>query len=129
MEIEKMREKLIFDYFHSWLVKDASVLEVVFVPDICYIESYGPAYRGLAQVKQWFHDWNLLDKVLQWDIKRYIHQGDVCVCEWFFKCACGGEVHKFDGVSIIEFNSDGKIVWLKEFKSEIPNVYPYEKSN
>jgi len=122
----KAREKVISDYFQAWIKKDVSVLENVFAPNAVYIESWGPAYRSRADIVQWFIDWSKQNNVLQWDIKLFLHEGKTCVCEWYFECECKGKVDEFNGVSIIDFDDDDKVVMLKEFQSKVPNVYPYE---
>jgi hypothetical protein len=48
------------------------------------------------------------------------------VAEWFFKCDCKGQFSAFDGVSIIEFDSENRIKNVKEFQSKAEHVYPYE---
>ena len=120
------REIIVTNYFKSWLTKDASVLEKTFAIDAVYIESWGPAYKSLHHIQKWFTKWNKHNVVLQWSIKRFFHQGNVCVCEWYFQCDCRGKVSDFDGVSLIEFDKNNKISMLKEFQSKIPNRYPYE---
>ena len=120
------REKIVQEYFQSWIAKDATVLRETFAPDALYIESWGPAYRGLAAIEAWFADWTAANEVLAWDIQAFWHRDDTCVCEWFFRCKCG-EIAELDGVSIIRFDGDGKIAYLKEYKSDTPNYYPYEE--
>jgi len=120
------REKIITDYFNSWLTKDTAVLEKTFAIDVVYIESWGPAYRSLNHVIKWFNKWNKHNSVLQWPVKRFFHQENVCVCEWYFQCDCRGKVSDFDGVSIIEFDTNNIIIMLKEFQSKTPNRYPCE---
>ena len=58
--------------------------------------------------------------------KTLDHVGNVCICEWFFKCKCYGDISEFNGVSIITFNDENKIVLLKEYKSETQDIFPYE---
>jgi len=119
------RELLIASCFQSWLAKDGAKFRASFSPDVIYIESWGPAYLGLTEIAKWFDDWNAQNRVLQWDIRRFWHDENICICEWCFKCECGGTVDGFDGVSIIEFDGENKIVQLKEFQSKTPNHYPY----
>lgn len=52
------REKIIKEYFDSWINKNNSVLETVFAANVKYIECYGPAYDGLVQIQKWFKDWH-----------------------------------------------------------------------
>ncbi|MEK4146491.1 nuclear transport factor 2 family protein [Robertmurraya sp. FSL W8-0741] len=113
-------------YFQSWINKDSSKLTEIFSADITYIECYGPEYQGVEMIKRWFHDWNQKGTVLQWDIKQFIHQDNVTAVEWYFKCEYMGNVSDFDGVSLIEFDQDNRIVNVKEFQSELPHYCPYE---
>ena len=69
--------------------------------------------------------WNKSGRVLKWDIKNFIHQGMFTVAEWYFECDYNHEIGGFDGVSIIEFNDDMKIVNLKEFQSKAEHYFPY----
>ena len=119
------REVVIRNCFNSWLNQDLSMFLACFSDDIHYIESYGPAYQGKKQIESWFLDWNKSGQVLVWDIKQLLSIDNTIVCEWYFKCDVKGVIADFDGISIIEFNQDDKIVYLKEFKSDIPNRYPY----
>ncbi|MGF7017872.1 hypothetical protein M2145_001632 [Lachnospiraceae bacterium PF1-21] len=63
--------------------------------------------------------------VLEWSIKRFIHASNTVVVEWFFKDENSNSQHCFDGVSIIEFSSDGKVVSIKEFESQSEHITPY----
>ncbi|ABR33675.1 nuclear transport factor 2 family protein [Clostridium beijerinckii] len=120
-----IREQIIKKYFKSWLENNCSVLKDIFDSNVSYSECYGPEYDGIDTVETWFKEWNKRGKVLAWDIKQFIHQGNISVVEWYFKCRYDGEIEEFDGVSLIEFNGDNYIVSLKEFQSKIPHYYPY----
>lgn len=122
----KDREKIINGCFGSWITKDREQFKNSFSEDVVYIESWGPAYKNLHDVIKWFDDWHVNNSVLKWDIKRFVHDNDICICEWYFKCICSNEDGEFDGVSIVEFDSKNKIKWIKEFQSKIPNYYPYQ---
>jgi hypothetical protein len=119
-------ELIVKNCFNSWLTKDSSAFKNSFAENVVYVESHGPAYEGIKQVTEWFSDWNGNDNhVLTWDIKKFHHFENTCVCEWYFECKCGGSIDGFDGVSIITFDSENKIATLKEFQSKTPNHYPY----
>jgi hypothetical protein len=120
-----IREQIIKKYFKSWLENNCSVLKDIFDLNVTYSECYGPEYHGIDTVTTWFKEWNKRGKVLAWDIKQFIHQGNITVVEWYFKCRYDGEIEEFDGVSLIESNGDNYIVSLKEFQSKIPHYYPY----
>jgi len=59
-------------------------------------------YRGVEVIERWFEDWNKRGTVMVWDIKQFIHQENMTVVEWYFKCKYDGDVGEFDGVSLIE---------------------------
>ena len=120
------KEDVIKNYFQSWLDKNIEPLENIFSNDIIYSECYGPEYHGLPQILKWFSDWNIKGTVLKWEIKKFIHQGVFTVVEWYFECDYNNEISGFDGVSIIEFNKNMKIINLKEFQSKSEHDYPYE---
>ena len=120
------REDIVKSYFQSWLDKNIEPLESIFSDDIIYSECYGPEYHGLTQILKWFADWNINGAVLKWKIKKFIHQGMFTVVEWYFECDYNNEIGGFDGVSIIEFNKNMKIINLKEVQSKAEHNYPYE---
>lgn len=121
------REEIIRRYFESWLNNNSSVLKEIFYSRAIYSECYGPEYYGIDTIETWFKEWNKRGEVLVWDIKQFIHQANISVVEWYFKCKYDGLIEEFDGVSIIEFNDDNYIINLKEFQSKIPHYYPYKK--
>lgn len=120
------REEIIKKYFGAWINNNSLVLKDIFDRNIIYSECYGPEYHGINTIETWFEDWNKRGEVLIWDIKQFVHQGNISVVEWYFKCKYDGEVGEFDGVSLIEFNDDNYIVTLKEFQSKVPHYSPYE---
>ncbi|WP_200905878.1 nuclear transport factor 2 family protein [Paenibacillus sp. IHB B 3415] len=120
------RERVIENYFESWINKNNVILRNTFNPNIVYSECYGPEYHGIDTIESWFDDWNKRGTVLVWNIKQFIHQGNLTAVEWYFKCDYDAEVVEFDGVSLIEFNNDNLVVNLKEFQSKIPHYYPYK---
>lgn len=119
------REEIIKNYFQAWLNKDNGILGEIFADDVIYSECYGPEYHGISQILQWFEDWNINNTVLEWTIKRFLHQENITVAEWYFKCRCGDAEEGFDGVSLVEFDDRNKIVALKEFQSKAEHCYPY----
>ena len=120
----KKRELTIEKVFNSWITKDIVTFYESFADDVIYFESWGPAYRGIEHIKAWFKDWNKENTVLEWTIKEFYHTENTCICEWLFKCECGGNIDGFTGVSIISFNEMDKITVLKEFQSKTPNFFP-----
>lgn len=126
MEQDKFEhmERSIREYFSCWIENTPATLEKIFSDDIIYSECYGPEYRGIGQVKQWFEDWNKKGRVLEWTIKSFLHQGNRTAVEWYFRCDYDGEAG-FDGMSLMEFAEDGRIRSLKEFQSKAEHEFPY----
>ena len=119
------REQLISGYFQAWVKNRPEVLPETFSENIVYSECYGPEYRGLKQIRRWFSDWNKKGKVLEWRIKGFLHQKNHTAVEWYFCCEYENERSGFDGVSLLEFDGEGKICSLKEFQSKAEHVFPY----
>ncbi|MEE3426249.1 MAG: nuclear transport factor 2 family protein [Erysipelotrichaceae bacterium] len=119
-------KQILKEYFDSWISKDVEVVKRTFANDVVYTECYGPQYHGLDQVVRWFNDWNENDSVLEWTIKRTIEKENTIVVEWYFKCDCNNKVSGFDGVTIADFDENGKIVRLSEFRSDSDHIYPYD---
>ena len=118
-------KEVIQKYFKAWLNVDIDVLSDVFSTDIIYSECYGPEYHGISQILKWFDDWNQKGKVLEWTIKRSIEKDNTIVVEWFLKCEFEGNIDGFDGVTIADFDKEGKINRLCEFQSKPNHYYPY----
>ena len=87
----------------------------------------GAENNGSAKIKLWFDEWNTRGTVFQWDIKQFFHKEDQTIVEWYFKNQMkNGKMEAFDGVSLIEWTSDDKILFLKEFGYNINNYDPYQ---
>lgn len=119
------QEEKIRAYFKAWLDNDVHALQNILSDHILYSECYGPEYRGINQVTTWFVDWNRCGAVRKWDIKQFIHQNNITAVEWYFECIYNNSIAGFDGVSLIEFDDNGKIINIKEFESKAEHNYPY----
>lgn len=119
------RERIIKNYFDTWMKNEPMNLPVLFDSDITYVECYGPVYHGIDQIIQWFINWNMKGKVTEWSIKQFIHQNNISVVEWFFQCNYENCTDGFDGVSIITFNDENKMTSVKEFQSKAEHYFPY----
>lgn len=126
----KKRESMIQLWFTMWLEKKDLGIQRIFADDVVYIESWGPEYHGIERVKQWFDEWNRRGTVLQWDIKQFIHTDEQTVVEWYFRNTLkDGMVEAFDGVSLIRWNGDGKIIFLQEFGCNQNRYDPYQNGS
>ena len=112
-------------YFQAWLNADIEPLKTIFAGEIVYSECYGPEYRGISQILQWFDDWNKKGKVLRWDINRVIEADRTAIAEWYFECIYDGKTEGFNGVTVADFNDRGKIVRLSEYQSKAEHCFPY----
>ena len=121
----KNKEKIIRDYFKSWIKQDISVIKNNFAENIVYGECYSPIYRNKGEVLKWFEDWNQNGKVLLWNIKQIILAQSKAVVEWHFKCNDQSKINEFDVVSLITFNKQNQIIEVKEFKSDSKHYFPY----
>lgn len=119
------KERVISTYFNMWIMRDFSALDTIFAKDIYYSECYGPEYYGLDEIHQWIDVMLQKQIVVDWSIKRYLHENETVVVEWFFKEQQGSVIHDFDGISIIDFQNDGKISSIKEFESKSEHIKPY----
>ena len=121
------REKIIRLWFDMWLQKKDLGISEMFSDNAVYIESWGPEYHGYANIKLWFDEWNTRGTVLQWDVKQFFHKEDQTIVEWYFRNQMkNGKIEAFDGVSLIKWTSDDKILFLKEFGCNINNYDPYQ---
>lgn len=118
-------EEIIREYFQAWLDADIEPIKDIFSNDAVYSECYAPEYHGLTQILKWFTDWNTRGRVLEWSIKRVIEKDRTIVVEWYFKCDYDSVIDGFDGVTIADFDEDGKISKLSEFQSKAEHCYPY----
>ena len=121
------REKIIRLWFDMWLQKKDLGISEIFSDNAVYIESWGPEYHESAKIKLWFDEWNARGTVLQWEIKQFFHKEDQTIVEWYFQNQMkNGKIEAFDGVSLIKWTSDDKILFLKEFGCNINNYDPYQ---
>lgn len=121
------KEQIIRNYFRAWLSPNLEVVQNTFDENAIYSECYGPVYRNKKEIISWFENWNKQGKVIAWPIERLIINGDTSITEWHFKCNYQGKISEFDGVSIIEFNDQNKIISVKEYQSKSKHYYPYSK--
>lgn len=112
-------------YFECWLTQNSAPLPDLMHPNVLYTECYGPQYMGLEQVQRWFCDWHKHGRVLRWDIRATHELDRLLVCEWYFECCCDGKTDGFDGVSLITFAADGRILTVRQFSSKAEHYCPY----
>lgn len=119
------KEKIIKEYFQSWVNNDISIMEKIFSDNAIYTECYGPKYRSKNQMLKWFKEWQEKGKVVAWLIKNIYEVDKILVVEWNFECIWEEKKSNFDGVSIVEFDENNRIINLREFESKATHYYPY----
>ena len=125
MSNDALRRQIITDYFHSWTTGDVSEWRSWFSSDVHYEESVGTGYEGIDQMLRWQNDWKDHGTVFSWNISEMHSSGDTYTVIWNFHCVYDGNESEFNGVSVIDFNSENKIFLLREFAAEPIIVYPY----
>lgn len=123
----KEKEDIIKLWFEMWLKKQNLGIENIFSNEIKYIESYGVKYENLDDIILWFTRWNEHNSVLEWNIIDFWHKADETIVIWHFKCCNNNNIDEFEGNSIIHWNNDLKIDYLKEFACKLPQINPYRK--
>lgn len=124
------REKIIHLWFDMWLQQKDLGIDEIFTDDVIYIESWSTKYENRVTVKHWFKEWNTRGKVLVWDIKQFFHKENQTIVEWYFKNKMdGGCIEEFDGISLVEWTTDNKIRFLREFGCNLNNYNPYQNSD
>lgn len=119
------KEKIIKEYFQSWVNNDISIMEKIFSDNAIYTECYGPKYTSKNQMLKWFKEWQEKGKVVAWLIKNIYEVDKILVVEWNFECIWEEKKSNFDGVSIVEFDENNRIINLREFESKSTHYYPY----
>lgn len=123
------REELLREWFDMWLAGEDRGIARIFADDALYVESWGPYYRGAAEIAHWFREWNTRGRVVRWNAGRFFHSGCWSVVEWSFRCEMhDGAVQEFDGVSVVGWDADGRIASLKEYGCNTDNYDPYADS-
>lgn len=124
----RTREQIIQRWFRMWLEKRDTGLQDIFTEDAVYIESWGPEYHGSEKIKLWFDEWNTRGDVLRWDIRQFFHSGDQTVVEWYFENMMrNGRKEAFDGISLVRWTRDDRIIRLQEFGCNQDRYDPYRE--
>ena len=122
-------ERLIRQYFQSWLQQDLSLFLSTLSSKVQVLECYGPIYWGTEEIRQWFVDWHSKDgkgKVTRWEIFKILYDEtqNIAAVEWEFECLYAGNVGSFLGASLFHFD-ETKVVRIQEYKMEKEQYRPY----
>lgn len=134
MSIEKQQAQ-VKAYFNVWLSKNLKDLNDIFSKDVYYAECFGPEYRGLYQVELWIKTLFNQQSVISWDIHEMIASNDQkqMTVTWTFKAYENDKELLFDGLSLIKFDHEDRIIVLKEYEAlhdkEIPSYIREGRNN
>ena len=108
--------QLVLTYVEGWKEGDQAKILNCLDPECVVIESYGPTYRGLAQIGRWVKTWlsGEGNQVTRWDVTSFYATDEACFFEWEFECTYEGKLGGFEGASIARFKN-GKIVFMREY--------------
>lgn len=121
--------KLIQSYVHGWKENSISKVLEPLASDCEIIESHGPIYRGVDNVKKWVEVWLQSNgKVNQWDITSFYFVDDIATFEWVFGCIVDNKTYHIEGISIVHFK-DNKISYLREYRMTKPAFKWNEEKN
>jgi hypothetical protein len=106
----------VLSYVEGWKEGNRAKILDCLHPECVIIESYGPTYRGLAQVGRWVETWlsGEGNQITRWDVTSFYTTGEAFFFEWEFECTYGGNLAGFEGASIARFKN-GKIVFMREY--------------
>ena len=120
------REDIIRLWFDMWIKKQDLGIKDIFANDIVYTESWGPKYNNRSTLELWFKEWNSRAKVETWDIVQFLDFKDQSIVEWHFKSVMNnGKIDEFNGISLVKWDFDYKIIELIEFGCNIDNYNRY----
>jgi len=122
-------DRLIKQYFQSWLQQDLSLFLSTLSPEVMVIECYGPVYCGHDEARAWFVDWHNRPekgKLTRWDIFNILYDEalNMAAVEWDFECIYDANLGSFLGASLVHFD-DTKITRIQEYKMEKEHYRPY----
>ena len=78
------KELMVQKWFEMWLNQNSQGIEELFCRDAIYVESWGPKYTGLNDIRHWFEEWNTRGSVKTWEIKQFFHKDEQTIVEWYF---------------------------------------------
>lgn len=110
--------KLFETYIVGWKHNDLNTIIEPLHDEIVIIESHGPKYIGLYNIKLWFNLWKQANSYIKkWDIvsSNYCENSQTLFCEWDFECVSFNKVYALLGISVVQFKGY-KVSFLHEYR-------------
>lgn len=114
---EHIARYLIQSYINGWKQLDLSLVLSPLSENCVIIESHGPTYQGVEEVKRWINCWiKTGSKVMRWDLRSFyfLEKEKTAFCEWDFYCIANQREYVLAGASLVKFSSE-KIVLIHEY--------------
>lgn len=119
---KKKAFELVQQYVNGWKENNSEKIFFSLSQDCVVIESHGPAYQSLADVKCWFDLWLQAKSIVtRWDILAFYYDqlDKTAFFQWEFACVSNGQQYSFPGASVIKFNNQ-KIIFIQEYRMTHP---------
>lgn len=121
-------KKLIETYINGWKANDIDLICQPLSHNCTIIESHGPTYHGIKDVKEWVASWIAGKyKVNKWDIVSLVATKNTAVFEWLFVFSSPKMLKRsIEGISLVKFRKN-KIVYWREYRTTKP-LYNWNES-
>ena len=120
-------KKLVQQYVDGWKTNNLDTICQSLDEHCLIIESHGPTYHGVKDVKNWVDRWvKSKYKVEKWEITSFLFTDDVTVFEWQFAfSSIETPSRDIDGITMVKFEKN-KISFLREYRTVKP-LYDWNK--
>lgn len=121
---DKKAKKLIRLYVDGWKENDVKKIIRPLAEDCLIIESHGPTYKGIEDVKEWVASWvKEKYKVDKWEVGSFYFIDNTAIFEWIFEFSSDKEGKRMiEGITIAQFKND-KIAYLREYRTTEPRYF------
>ncbi len=120
----KGKEEIVHEWFNAWHDQNWDNFANVFALNVVYSECFGAKYFGISQVINWKNSWHQSFDLLQWKVISVSSTESKSIVEWYYNFCMNDQVQKYNGVSIILWNSENKICSIRDYSA----VYSSHKS-
>ncbi len=103
---EHIAHHLIQDYLDGWKQLDLSLVLSSLSEDCLIIESHGPTYQRVEEVRRWIDTWiKTRSRVIRWDLRSFYfsEKEKTAFCEWDFHCVANQKDYVLVGASLVQF--------------------------
>lgn len=121
------REAAIRKYFECWVLRDGTEMDNILAQDAECVECDGSEYHGRDQIERNFAQWIKDAIARRWNALSFFHDSDETAVRWYFESLKNGALDCMDGVSLVRFNENGKIISMQEYRMEHERQSPYDE--